>query len=76
MGRGRIMFLKDKSSGDLAEVVDISLLVDPHETQLTVRYQAGEEVGDPVRVSKADFVFPSGEELPKCWHDPHYRVKF
>lgn len=70
------MFLKDKSTGDLAEVVDIAKLVDPHEQQLMVRYQAGEEVGDPVRVDKATFVFPSGEALPKCWHDPHYRVQF
>jgi hypothetical protein len=70
------MFLKDKSSGDLAEVVDMSMLVDPHAQQLMVRYQAGEEVGDPVKVDKTGFVFPSGESLPKCWRDPHYRVQF
>jgi hypothetical protein len=70
------MFLKDKSSGDLAEVVDVSVLVDPHEKTLTIRYQAGEEVGDPVQADKKGFVFPSGEALPKCWYDPHYRMHF
>jgi len=70
------MFLKDKSSGDLAEVVDVSILIDPHAQQLMVRYQAGEEVGDPVKVEKSNLVFPSGEALPKCWSDPHYRVQF
>jgi hypothetical protein len=70
------MFLKNKSSGDLAEVVDVAMLVDPHAQQLMVRYQAGEEVGDPVQADKSAFVFPSGEALPKCWLDSHYRVQF
>jgi len=70
------MFLKDAKSGDLIEVVDIHALLDPHKSSMASRYQAGEEVGDPVEVEKANVVFPSGEPLPKCWLDPHYRVNF
>lgn len=70
------MFLKDAKTGDLVEVSDIQALFDPHEDKVKVRYQAGEERGDPVVVNKAAFVFPSGETLPKCWLDPHYRVSF
>jgi len=70
------MFLKNKTSGDLAHVEALLELVDPHEETVTVRYQAGEEVGDPVREQKSALVFPSGEALPRCWIDPHYRVSF
>ncbi len=69
------MFLKD-AQGDLVQVLDIQELVDPHREVLRVRYQAGEEPGDPVEVRKAELRFPSGEELPRCWLDPHYRVRF
>lgn len=70
------MFLKDSETGDLVEAVDMKEAIDPTVEQITVRYQAGEEVGDPVRVDKAKLTFPSGETLPKCWLDPHYRVEF
>ncbi|RMG92928.1 MAG: acetyltransferase [Zetaproteobacteria bacterium] len=70
------MFLKNRDSGDLVHVEELLELVDPHESSVTVRYQAGEEMGDPVREEKAKLVFPSGEELPRCWIDPHYRVSF
>jgi hypothetical protein len=36
-------------------------------------YQEGEEQQDPESFNKDDLVFLSGEELPKCWTDPHYR---
>ncbi|RME86178.1 MAG: acetyltransferase [Zetaproteobacteria bacterium] len=69
------MFLKDEN-GDLVHVEDLMELVDPHLDEVLVRYQAGEEQGDPVRVKKASLRFPSGEPLPKCWLDPHYRIHF
>lgn len=69
------MFLRD-AQGDLVEVLDIQELIDPHKEHLHVRYQAGEEIGDPVEVKKAELRFPSGEALPRCWLDPHYRVHF
>jgi len=70
------MFLKDKAKGDLVEVLDVHEVTDPTVAEVTVRYQAGEERGDPVKVAKAGLVFPSDEKLPKCWLDPHYRMKF
>jgi len=70
------MFLKNSQNGDLAEVMKIKELTDPNATAVTVRYQAGEEVGDNISADKAGLTFPSGEALPKCWLDPHYRISF
>ncbi|MDT8375470.1 MAG: acetyltransferase [Mariprofundaceae bacterium] len=70
------MFLRDKSSGDLVEVLDVTALMDPNQESVSVRRHAGEERGDPVDALKSDMVFPSGEALPVCWTDAHYRVKF
>ena len=67
------MFLKEKSSNDLVEVLDLKGLFDPFCSDLTGRYQHGEEPQDPTTFSKASLVFPSGEALPKCWVDAHYR---
>ncbi len=69
------MFLKERSSGDLVEVLTLKDLFDPFQVELVVRDQKGEEVQDPERIKKAELVFPSGEELPKCWIDIHYRDK-
>lgn len=70
------MFLKEKKSGDLVEVLDPKQMFNPAESAMNVRYQAGEEVGDPVSVNKTALCFPSDEPLPRCWIDTHYRVKF
>ncbi|MDQ6970442.1 MAG: acetyltransferase [Mariprofundus sp.] len=70
------MFLRNSDNGDLAQVVELAELTDPNSTTVTVRYQAGEEEGDPVRVEKTAVTFASGEALPKCWQDAHYRVSF
>jgi len=70
------MFVKNAGNDDLAQVLEIKELTDPHSATVRVRYQAGEEVGDPVAVEKSSLVFPSGEALPQCWLDPHYRVQF
>jgi hypothetical protein len=70
------MFVKNISNGDLAEVVQLGELINPNSTSVTVRYQAGEEAGDPASVDKSGLVFPSGESLPKCWLDAHYRISF
>ena len=67
------MFLKNVSNGDLAEVLNSSELIDPNASAVTVRYHAGEEAGEPAAEAKSGLVFPSGEALPKCWLDPHYR---
>jgi len=70
------MFLKDKRSGDLVEVLNPKEMFNPDSGTMSVRYQAGEEVGEPVDVEKTALCFPSDEDLPRCWLDAHYRVKF
>jgi len=70
------MFLRDKSSGDLVEVLDVTAVTDPNQESLSVSRHAGEEKGDPENALKAELVFPSGEALPACWTDAHYRVNF
>ncbi|MBL4775585.1 MAG: acetyltransferase [Mariprofundus sp.] len=70
------MFLKNTDNGDLAQVIELSELTDPNSSSVTVQYHAGEEMGEPVRVEKAELTFASGEVLPKCWRDAHYRISF
>jgi hypothetical protein len=67
------MFLKDKNSEDLVEVLSLTDLFDPFCKQLVGRYQHGEERQDPEKFTKTALSFPSGEGLPKCWLDAHYR---
>ena len=67
------MFLKEKKSGHLVEVVDIKELIDPMKPSFTGRYNWGEDVPDPEPFDKREVVFPSGEPLPRCWTDVHYR---
>ena len=66
------MFLKD-SKADLVEVLTLSDLFDPFSKTLVGRYQHGEEAQDPEKFNKTDLSFPSGEDLPRCWVDAHYR---
>jgi len=48
-------------------------LIDPCKETVPGRFHAGEEMGEPQTFSKADLLFPSGEELPRCWMDPDYK---
>lgn len=66
------MYLRNKENGDLVEVLDISVMVDPCCSELPGRYHAGEELQEPASFSKAALAFPSGEALPRCWVDPKY----
>jgi hypothetical protein len=68
------MFLKFRNDDDssLVEVLDLKQLFDPFATEVQVRMHAGEELQDPEALTKAGLFFPSGEELPRCWLDPHY----
>jgi hypothetical protein len=67
------MYLRDKKSGDLVEVLDVPAMVDPFSAQLQGRFHAGEEMQDPASFDKSDLEFPSGEPLPRCWVDSDYR---
>lgn len=67
------MLLKDKTSRHLVAVVELTDLVNPYITTVQARPQWGEEEQDPESFSKEDLSFPSGEDLPRCWCDEHYR---
>ncbi|WP_456377255.1 acetyltransferase [Thiolapillus sp.] len=67
------MFLKEKKSGDLIEVLSISDLIDPFRNSIPGRFHAGEEMGEPKSFFKTELVFPSDEVLPRCWVDPNYK---
>jgi hypothetical protein len=67
------MFLMDRSKHDLVEILSINDLFDPFCDHVVGRYQHGEERQDPEKFTKSELVFPSGEALPRCWLDAHYR---
>jgi len=67
------MFLKDKSTGHMVEILSLDDLFNLHRKEVTGRYHYGEEAQDPEPFRKSDLVFLSGEELPRCWTDPRYR---
>jgi hypothetical protein len=68
------MYLKDKSNARMVEVLELDDLFNPSHQELLGRYHAGEELQDPEKFSKLELEFPSGEPLPRCWMDPHYRA--
>ncbi len=67
------MFLKQTSSGDLVDVIDMSELVNPFGDMVLVQFQRGEDLADPEAIAKSELTFPSGECLPQCWLNGHYR---
>ena len=67
------MLLKERISGHMAEVLNFVDLINLNCDEVVGRYQEGEEAQDPMKFKKTDLIFLSGEELPKCWTDPHYR---
>ena len=69
------MFLQEKSRKEMVEVLTLQDLFDPFCSTLIGRYQHGEEMQDPEKFKKSDLCFLSGEALPRCWVDAHYRDK-
>ncbi|MEA1890734.1 MAG: acetyltransferase [Pseudomonadota bacterium] len=67
------MLLMEKNSGHLIEVLDPTEVFDPFKDSFTGRLDFGEDVAEPENFKKVGVSFPSGESLPKCWMDPHYR---
>lgn len=67
------MYLKRKSDGHLVEVLSLNDLFNPLHEEVVGRLHYGEEPQDPEKFSKDDLLFPSGEPLPRCWTDVHYR---
>ncbi|MBL4828596.1 MAG: acetyltransferase [Aliivibrio sp.] len=68
------MFLKNKTNGEMVEIIETSDLTNLFNRTVLGSYQAGEEKPEPEEFNKADLVFLSGEDLPKCWTDPEYRT--
>ena len=68
------MFLKDKKSGDLIEILSVDSLIDPCRKSFDGRFHAGEEIQEASEIAKAAVVFPSGESLPRCWLDQNYHA--
>ena len=69
------MFLQHKPSNALVEILTLESMYDPCQNEVTGRLHAGEEMQDPEVFPKSELKFPSGEDLPRCWMDAHYRDK-
>lgn len=67
------MFLKHVQTNDLVEALDLHEVFDPFVKSIKARKQAGEDTMDVGSYDKSELVFPSGEPLPLCWRDSHYR---
>ncbi|MDJ0674288.1 MAG: acetyltransferase [Calothrix sp. MO_167.B42] len=67
------MFLMHKSTGDIIEIITLDKLFNPCITDVTGVDHCGEEMQDPASYQKTELAFPSGEVLPRCWLDSHYR---
>lgn len=67
------MLLRERNTGHMTEVLSIVDLINLNCGEVVGRYQEGEDLQDPMKFKKSNLVFLSGEELPKCWTDPHYR---
>ena len=61
------MFLKERNSGHMIEVIDVQELFSPDKLTLQGRFQEGEDDQDEEMFTKSDLIFLSGEKLPKCW---------
>lgn len=67
------MLLKKRMSDHMIEVLKLVDLFNLNLDEVEGRYQEGEEQQDLEKFKKANLTFLSGEELPRCWTDPHYR---
>lgn len=67
------MFLQNKSAQTLIKITNIEDLFNPLRQEINGRSQEGEEEQDLQAYAKQDLVFPSGEDLPRCWLDANYR---
>ena len=67
------MLLKRRSDGHILEVVDLQELFNVFRDAVLCQDHVGEEAQDPEPVAKCELVFLSGEDLPRCWTDAHYR---
>ena len=67
------MYLKEKSSSHLVEIISLRELFDPFNSYISGRLHYGEEVQEPEAIAKEALAFPSNEPLPQCWLNAHYQ---
>jgi len=67
------MLLINRRNHRMVQVDDVKELVDLFSNKVHGSYQEGEEPQEAEVFVKKDLVFLSGESLPRCWTDPHYR---
>ncbi|GAB1540399.1 acetyltransferase [Scytonema sp. NUACC21] len=67
------MLLQLKDSGELVKVVDVQELINPNTDTIRAQEQEGQEEQQADSYKKDNLVFPSGENLPRCWMDANYR---
>ncbi|MBC7879766.1 MAG: acetyltransferase [Anaerolineae bacterium] len=67
------MLLKHVATDSLIEVNTIEQLINPIESEILGQEQSGEEEQDSTNFLKQELIFPSGENLPRCWMDADYR---
>jgi hypothetical protein len=68
-----MMYLMQKDSEKLIEVLSLNDLFNPNHHNIVGRFHAGEELQDAETFGKDQIKFPSGEPLPQCWLDSNYR---
>ena len=67
------MFMLHVPSGELVEVIDLPDVINPNSATIRARSHTGEVIQRPENFLKTELAFPSGEPLPLCWVDGHYR---
>jgi len=67
------MLMMIKKTGSLIEVEHPESLWDPFATSVRGQGLVGEEMQDTEDYQKDELAFLSGESLPLCWLDIHYR---
>ncbi|NEQ29387.1 MAG: acetyltransferase [Microcoleus sp. SIO2G3] len=67
------MLLQVKDSGELVKILDVQELINPNEDVVHAQEQEGQEEQEADSYKKENLVFPSGENLPRCWLDANYR---
>jgi hypothetical protein len=67
------MLLHNKEIDSLVEINDLKALINPAEGAVVAQSQSGEEEQDPEPMQKQNLIFPSGENLPRCWVDASYK---
>ncbi len=67
------MLLKNKVNGTLVKILDTDELIDPSRSEVKGKVQEGQEEQDAEDFSKEQLIFPSNENLPRCWLEANYQ---